>query len=138
MLSDPLVLKDNAAADVTYDLLPAGRTSNDPNSAETNRVDRASSASEPRKLTIKQSITGKGKARVRRTLLQIQETKLDALGTPVLQTNNLSWTFQLDGTYSSADLYDNLCQLVDMVANVSAGALVVDSTKLGPLLQGQA
>lgn len=133
MLSDPLTLKDNAGTDVSYVV-----TSTIPATSQgtgTIRVDSASSASEPRTLTIKQSITGKGKSRVRRTLLQIQQTKLDTAGNPVLQTNNLSWTFQLDGTYVAADLYHNLCQLADLV--LTTGSLAVDATKGAALLQGQ-
>lgn len=133
-LGDPAVLKDSAAADHNFDVVSS--TILKDGTVQTTRVDRASSATEPVNLVVKQGVTGKGAARVRRTLIQITNVQVSsATGLPSQLTLNLSWVFPLNGEISNTNLYDALCYVADLV--LSTGSLAVDTTKVGSLLQGQ-
>jgi len=131
-LGDPLVLKDSTGTDVNFDI---ERTfTNKDGSNGTDRVDRASSAIEPRKLKISQIVSGKGATRVRRTLIQYTKTVLVA-GVPSQLTANLTLVFPLNGAISTTDVSNAICCLADAV--LTTGSLAVDTTKTNALLQGQ-
>jgi hypothetical protein len=133
-LGDPLVLKDAAAADHNFDVIQT--TTLKDGSVQTTRVDRASTASEPINIVVKQSVTGKGATRVRRFLCQFTKVVISATtGLPSQLTVNLSVIFPLNGEIVAADLYDGLIHLSDLC--LSTGSLAVDTTKVGYLLQGQ-
>jgi hypothetical protein len=133
-LGDPLVLKDSAAADHNFDIQSS--TILKDGTVMTTRVDRASSPVEPLNLIVKQNITGKGTARVRRTLVQITNVQISATtGLPSQLTTNLSWVYPLNGELTTTDVYNALCFIADLV--LSTGSLAVDTTKVGYLLQGQ-
>lgn len=135
-LSDPLVLKDSTGTDVSFGVQStfSGKTPADPSGS--NRVDAASSASEPRTLVIKQQVTGKGTSRVRRTLVQTQSTDIDSNGVLSQLTLNLSWVFPLNGSFSATDLSNAICLIADAV--LTTGSLAVDTTKVNALLRGEA
>lgn len=131
-LGDPLVLKDNSAADHNFDLQSNIQLKD--GTIQSTRVDRASSASEPVNLVIKQSITGKGSARVRRTLLQFTALKINATtGLSSVYTQNFSFVYPLNGDVTLATVYDAIAWLGDLLG----GAVTVDTTKVGYLIQGQ-
>jgi hypothetical protein len=127
-------LKDAAGVDVSFAIqsVISGRTISDPTG--TTRVDSASSASEPRKVVIKQQQTGTGSKRVRRTLAQVTDERIDSLGVSSQLTLNLSWVFPLNGEFTNTDLHNSIAILGDLVG----GTVTIDSTKVAALLQGQA
>lgn len=133
-LPDPLVLKDSTLTDVTFSIQTILPTK-DANSGGSIRVDTASGATTPRNFVIKQSITGKGTSRVRRTLVQVTQVKLDSAGNSSQLTHNLSWVYPLNGIFSATDLYNAICIAADAV--LSTASLAVDTTKVSALLQGQ-
>lgn len=135
MLSDPLVLKDSAAVDVTLDL---SSNVTDPKTGQitTTRTDASRSATEPRVLIIKTNITGSGANRVRRTEATVADTQLSASGVPYTMTYKLSWVFPLNGEFSNTDLDDAICIASDLI--LSTGSLAVDATKRSALLRGLA
>lgn len=131
-LGDPLVLKDSAGVDHNFDLQSAVQLKD--GTIQSTRVDRASTASEPVNLTIKQSITGKGAARVRRTLLQFTVVKISTTTGLLSQyTQNFSFVYPLNGDVSTTDMYDAVSYLGDLLG----GAVTIDTVKVGYLLQGQ-
>nr|QDH89506.1 MAG: hypothetical protein H3BulkL171406e3117_000002 [Leviviridae sp.] len=132
-LADPLVLKDAAAADVTFPIqsVIAAKAANDPTG--TIRVDAASAPTTPRLLTIKQQVTGKGSARVRRTLVSLTQDKLSAAGVPSRMVINLSIAYPLNGDFTQTDANNGIAIVGDLVG----GAVTVDTTKVANLLQGQ-
>lgn len=131
-LVDPLVLKDAAGTDHNFD-----RTSQiqlKDGTVQSDWIDRASTAAEPITMTIKQSITGKGASRVRRTLVQFAVTKVSATtGLPSQYTQNFSWVYPLNGLLTTTDAYNSIAWLGDILG----GTVTVDTTKVGYLLQGQ-
>lgn len=131
-LGDPIVLKDSSATDHNFDR--QSQTVLKDGTVQSVYVDRASTATEPVTLVIKQSITGKGNARVRRTLVQILMVKINATtGLSSQWTQNYSWVFPLNGDFSTTNVYDSVAWLGDLLG----GAVTVDTTRLGYLLQGQ-
>lgn len=134
-LSDPLVLKDSAGTDTNFDVqsLISAKSAADPSG--TIRVDRASTATEPRTITVKQQITGKGSTRVRRTLISFGNEQVGATGVSSKLVTNLSWAYPLNGEFVAADLTNALCFICDLV--LTTGSLAVDTTKTAALLQGQ-
>jgi hypothetical protein len=133
-LGDPLVLKDSALVDHNFDVTSS--TVKPDGTVESIRVDRASAAATPVNLRVSQRITGKGLARVRRTLVGYTKVKINATSSVQSQLGiNLTWVYPLNGDVTATDLYDGLCHLADLV--LSTGSLAVDTTKVGYLLQGQ-
>lgn len=132
-LADPLVLKDASAADVTFPIqsVISAKSAGDPTG--TVRVDSASSPTEPRMLTIKQQVTGKGTARVRRVLVSYTYEKIGSSGLPSKFVCNLSMAYPLNGTFVQADANNGIAVIGDLVG----GTVTVDTTKVANLLQGQ-
>lgn len=131
-LGDPLVLKDSAGTDHNFDLV--GQTTLKDGTNQSTRVDRVSTPSEPVTLVIKQNITGKGLSRVRRTLVQITIVAISATtGLPSQWTQNFSFVYPLNGEISNTEVYNAIAWLGDLLG----GAVTVDTTKVGYLLQGQ-
>lgn len=132
-LADPLVLKDASAADVTFPIqsVISAKTVGDPSG--TVRVDSASTPTEPRLLTIKQQITGKGTARVRRTLASLSQDMISDSGVPSRMVINLSIVYPLNGEFSQTNVNDGIAIIGDLVG----GAVTIDTTKVAALLQGQ-
>lgn len=131
-LGDPLVLKDSSGTDHNFDLV--SQTTLKDGTVQSTRVDRASTPTEPVTLVIKQSITGKGLSRVRRTLVQLTTVKVSATtGLPSQHTQNFSWVFPLNGEVSNTEVYNSIAWLGDLLG----GTVTVDTTKVGYLLQGQ-
>jgi len=132
-LADPLILKDAAAADVTFPIqsVISAKSPGDPTG--TIRVDAASAPTTPRNLTIKQQVTGKGSARVRRTLISLTQDKLSAAGVPSRMVCNFSIAYPLNGDFVQTDVNNGIAIIGDLVG----GAVTVDTTKVANLLQGQ-
>lgn len=131
-LGDPIVLKDSSAVDHNFDL--QGQVQLKDGTIQSTRVDRASTPTEPVSLIIKQSVTGKGTARVRRVLIQFTVVKKSATTGLLSQyTQNLSFVYPLNGDIAVDTVYDSLAWLGDLVG----GTVTVDTTKVGYLLQGQ-
>jgi len=138
MLADPLVLKDSAAADTSLALV-SNVTDPKTGKVTSTRTNTTSphSESEPLKLTINQSVTGSGAARVRRTQVLITDTHVNSTtGVPSTASYQGSWVFPLNGEFSTTDLDDLICLACDLF--LSTGSLAVDATKRTALLQGQA
>lgn len=133
MLGDPIVLKDNAAADVTFNIISQGNLKD--GTFEVIRNDATSSPSAPRLMTVRQRITGRGDARVRRTLVSFTKDIINATtGRSSRVTYNASWVFPLNGDAANTDLYHLLTMSADLL--LSTGALAVDTTRATLLLQG--
>jgi len=132
-LADPLVLKDAAAADVTFPIqsVISAKSPGDPTG--TIRIDAASTPTEPRMLTIKQQVTGKGSARVRRALVSYTQELLSTSGIPSKLVINLSIAYPLSGLFTQTHVNNGLAVVGDLVG----GAVTVDTTKVANLLQGQ-
>lgn len=135
MLADPLVLKDSAGTDLNFDLLS---TVVDPKTGQlvTTRSDRGRSDTEPRKVVIKNNITGSGANRVRRVTVLVSDTKLNDQGVPFTSTYQGSWVYSLNGLFATADLDNLICIGSDVF--LSTASLAVDTTKRAALNQGQA
>jgi len=133
-LGDPLVLVDAAAVSHNFDV--TSQAVKPDGTIESIRVDRASAAATPTNLRISQKITGKGNARVRRTLVGFTQVKINATtGVTSQMVSNLTWVFPLNSDFSQSDLNNALMILADVI--LSAGTASVDTTKVGYLLQGQ-
>jgi len=131
-LGDPIVLKDSGGTDHNFD--KQSQTTLKDGTVQSTYVDRVSTPTEPVTLVVKQSITGKGVARVRRTLVQVTIVKLNSTtNLPSQWTQNYSWVFPLNGDITTAEVYNSVAWLGDLLG----GAVTVDTTKLGYLLQGQ-
>lgn len=132
-LADPLVLKDAAAADVSFPIqsVISAKSPGDPTG--TIRVDAASTPTEPRLLTIKQQITGKGTSRVRRSLVSLTQDILSSAGVPSKMVINLSIAYPLNGDFTQTHVNNGIAIVGDLVG----GAVTVDTTKVANLLQGQ-
>ena len=134
-LGATITLKDSAAVDVNFDFLSS---SVNPKTGEitTVYVDRASLATAPRNLTIKQAIRGKGLARVRATLVQLTKDIVNSTtGFQSRITENHSWVFPMNGDATQTDLNNLLAIDADML--LSVGTATIDTTRVGYLLQGQ-
>jgi len=133
-LGDPLVLKDSALVDHNFDIVASGTEKS--GTVYTFRVDRASAAATPNQINIKQTLTGRGSSRLRKTLIQNKQTKINATSGALSElTTNLTWVFPLNGDVTLTDLYNSLCYLADLV--LTTGSLAVDTAKVGYLTQGQ-
>lgn len=132
-LSDPLVLKDAAAADVTFPIqsVISAKSVGDPTG--TVRVDQASAPNTPRMLTIKQQVTGKGGSRVRRCLVSLTQDKISTTGVSSRMVINLSIAYPLNSDFVQTDANNGIAIVGDLVG----GAVTVDTTKVAALLQGQ-
>jgi hypothetical protein len=135
MLSDPIVLKDSAAADVTFSLL-TNVTDQKSGQTTTVRTDISRGPTEPRTLTIKTNVTGSGANRVRRTSWLLSDTQLSVAGIPSTMTYQGSWVYPLNGEFATSNLDDSICLGSDLV--LTTASLAVDTTKRAALLQGQA
>jgi hypothetical protein len=134
MLSDPLVLKDSAAADVTFNV-SSSLTDPKTNQVTTRRIDASRDPNEPRELVIKTTVTGSGANRVRRISIQGSDTQLSVAGVPSTMTYNVSLVFPLNGLFAQTDLDSLACIVSDVV--LSTSGLAVDTTKRAQLLSGQ-
>lgn len=134
-LADPIVLKDNAGVDTTFGIqqVIAAATAGDPSG--TIRVDAASDVSQPRTLTIKHQVTGKGSSRVLRSLLSVSEDVTTETGTSSRMVFSASWVFPLNGSFIADDLKHNIAIIGDLL--FTTGSLAVDGTKVTALLQRQ-
>jgi len=134
-LSDPLVLKDSTGTDVSFAVQSIISSKGIADPSGSIRVDSGSTASEPRRLVIKQQETGKGATRARRTLIQVTDDRVSATGVSSQLVFNGSWVFPLNGEFAAVDLYNALAIWCDAV--LTTGSLTVDTTKVTALLQGQ-
>jgi hypothetical protein len=135
MLSDPLTLKDSTGTDVSFSLV-SNVTDPKTGAVTTKRTDASRDPNSPRVLTIKQSITGQGANRVRRTTVQVADTQLSVAGVPYTMTYQGSWVYPLNGEFGTTDLDNAVCIGSDLF--LSTASLAVDATKRSALLQGQA
>jgi hypothetical protein len=134
-LADPLVVKDASGTDVSFAVQSVIAATAPDSSSGTYRVDTGSTASEPRRLVVKQVVTGKGANRSRRTLVQLTKDKVSDAGVTSQLLFNGSWTFPLNGLFAASDLYDILALWCDVA--LTTGSLAVDTTKVGALLRGE-
>ena len=131
-LGDPIVLKDAAGTDHNFDLQSTIQLKD--GTIQSTRVDRASTPQEPLSLVIKQSVTGKGSSRVRRTLVQFTNVKVNSTSVlTAVYTQNFSFVYPLNGDYTTTDVNNGIAFLGDLLG----GTVTVDTTKVGYLLQGQ-
>jgi hypothetical protein len=107
------------------------------------RIDTLSSLSEPRTLSIKHSIQGKGAAAIDRHLIQLQ--KQDTGDSGVLESCivNLTVALPRSGTFSNGDVHNLLAFLMSFLLNMSAFDAAEslgtwDTTNIDGLLIGEA
>lgn len=120
MLSSNLSLNNAAAASKTFVLISQDGTG-------TVRVDNSTTASQPRKLTIRHTASGKGASAVDRHLLQFSTEKLDAAGNTHVATVNLTMAIPRASAITQTDIDD----LVAFVKNFLAVGANVTSLQLG-------
>jgi hypothetical protein len=131
-LGTPIVLKNSAAADVTFSL----RSSKfEQGSDVTQYVDTASAPNAPRVLTVKQKLTGKA-VKTRNTLVQFTADYVNSTTGAVSKvTFNGSWIYPLSPDVTPTNLYDLLTMWADMV--LTTGSLAIDTTRTASLLRGE-
>lgn len=135
MLADPMTLKDSSGTDVTFNLV-SNITDPKTGGVTTRRTDAARSATEPRDIVIKTTVTGSGTNRVRRVTIQLADLQLSVAGVPSTMTYQGSWVFPLNGEFATGDLDNAICIVSDLL--LTTASLAVDATKRSALLQGQA
>jgi hypothetical protein len=127
MLSQTIVLKDNAAADVTFATVgyPA-------NGAD--RVDIASTTTSKGALTIRHSTQGKGDQLADRHLVQFSRTNSDLTGSGSVIVN-LTITKSQNSLVDAADVYDALHEMLDLIATM--GTATLDTSLIDQILRGE-
>lgn len=109
MFNDTLTLKTKANVDRTYikrrNMLDG-----------TERIDSASTQSEPCLMVIKHSVQGSGPAAIDRHLVQFSRTSINSVtGKSVTSTVNLTIAVPRDSTISASDVEDDLVALLRFV-----------------------
>jgi hypothetical protein len=118
MFVDTQTLKNLAGSDRTFKLRKQDGTG-------TERIDSASTQSEPILMSIKHSVQGNGPAAIDRHLVQFSRTKLNSTtGKPVTSTVNLTLAIPRDSTITVANVEDDLISLLRFIC----GGSVFDPT----------
>jgi len=113
MFADTLTLKNLAGADRTFKLRKQDGTG-------TERIDAASSQSEPILMVIKHSVQGSGPAAIDQHLVQFSRTKLNSTtGKLVTARINLTIYVPRDSTITVANVEDDLSSLLRFVAGTA-------------------
>lgn len=111
MFADTLTLKDLAGADRTFKLIVQ-------DGSGTVRIDTATTAAEPCKMSIKHNVQGSGPSAVDRHLVQIARTALNATtGKAVTSIVNLTVSVPRDTAITAAEVEDDLVAVLRFVAN---------------------
>lgn len=114
------------------------RTSQD--ASGSNWIDSSSSTpSEPRGLSIKHQISGKGKDAVDRHLLSAYYTKLDAETIPRTGVVNITLSMPRNSVITSAIMYNLVANLIDfLMAGVFASSVTsLTTTNVDKILRGE-
>lgn len=117
--SSSLSINDSAAAAKSFVLISQ-------NGQDSERIDSASTATQPRKLAIRHTVQGKGVAAVDRHLVQFSDTKLDAAGNPVTAVVNLTIAVPRSSTITATNIKDLWYFVKNFVTDAN-----LDSLKLG-------
>lgn len=128
--SSSILLDDASGDEVTYKLIKTDGTGTD-------RIDPATSLTEPGKMSIRHSVSGAGADAVDRHLVQFTRTVLST-GKPRTLTVNLTIACPRDSVITSTMIYDSVANLVDFIADGGfTGSGLAGTTNLASLLLGE-
>lgn len=130
MFSNDLTLDDKSGDDVVYRLFRSDATG-------TQRIDVATTLSEPALLIIKHSTSGKGSDAVDRHLVQLTQTEIDSAGKSVTLTINFTLSVPRNVAITAQMVYDRVCNLADFLTDGQI-ASVTTTANLDALLRGEA
>lgn len=130
MFSGDIALDGATGTESTFKLISQ-------NSGESTRIDSSTTLAEPKLMTIKHTVTGKGAAAVDRHLVQFALTKNDASGMP--KTAVVNFTIAVPrSTITTADVKDLAAHAVDFISDGGfSGAGFAGVLNLNGLLIGE-
>lgn len=104
---------------------------------ESTRIDSSTTLAEPKLMTVKHTVTGKGAAAVDRHLLQFSLTKNDAAGLPKVCVVNFTVAVPRS-TITTAEVKDLAAYAVDFISDGGfSGSGFAGTTNIGGLLIGE-
>lgn len=131
MLSATLTLDDASGDESSYVLVKN-------NGDGTQRLDSATTLSEPRMLIIKHSTNGSGSSAIDRHLVQFSQTEETAGGLAKTATVNFTMAVPRDSVITNQIVYDLVSNLIDFISDggfTSSG--IAGTTNLAALLRGE-
>lgn len=129
MFAAQQVLDDQDGTDITFELVSQAADG-------TVRLDGASTLTQPRKLVIKHSVSGKGSAAVDRHLVQLTETVVSGADSAT-GTVNLTFAMPRNPLITEAKMYDLASLLLDFITGGSAITPPTPTTNIQKLLRGE-
>lgn len=125
-----VVLDDADGTDITY-----RRVASLPNGSDW--IDISTNLTEPGRMRILHSSSGKGTETVDRHLVQLARTKLDANGVPRVLTLNFTLSVPRSTVISNQIVYDAVANLLDLLSDGGLTTPLTDTDAVAQLIRGE-